>query len=165
MPGQKPNPENEIEIRPVYCLTCGRVYLSRAQRPVCSKCRSRKVVEYSKMGDKSELHSLRVVVGEVCEALKSFETDQKIISEQQNELYVNQRALQESFQSNTQVQSKIVEVLRRHELIPSSKTSRRATASNPDPVPRSEKRKHGKENASGSQGSGNLLGKLNLIKG
>jgi hypothetical protein len=92
MPGQKPNPGNEVEVRPVYCMNCSRVYLSRARRPVCSKCRSKKVIDYVKMGDKSEVHSLRTVIGDVCEALKIFE-------QKQNELFKTQKVLSLGYQS------------------------------------------------------------------
>ncbi|MGE5473728.1 MAG: hypothetical protein ACM3UU_05860 [Ignavibacteriales bacterium] len=124
MPGQKPNPGNDVEVRPVYCMTCSRVYLSRARRPVCSKCRSKKVIEYAKMGDKSEVNSLRTVIGNICEALKIFE-------QRQDELYKSQKMISLSYQS----------IKENRESIPQLKSNKKPEKSKPHPKSTFDSRK------------------------
>jgi hypothetical protein len=60
------------------------------------------------MGDKSEVHSLRTVIGNVCEALKIFE-------QRQDELFKKQKVLSLAYQP----------VKERHEITPPLKSSKK----------------------------------------
>lgn len=81
MPGRAPKPENEVEERLVYCIHCGRVYLSRSKKPVCAACRSKKVRDYKLVASVVDLHQARLAISGIAETLAFLQEQQAELSE------------------------------------------------------------------------------------
>jgi len=74
--GSAPTPMNLCAKRPVFCFHCKRVYLSRAKRPVCSKCGSSRVINYSVVSENIDALQNKGHVEEITKILQNQEVRQ-----------------------------------------------------------------------------------------
>ena len=74
--GSAPKPANLCAKRPVFCFHCKRIYLSRALRPVCAKCGSSRVIDYSVVSGNIDALQNKGHVEEITKILQNQEVRQ-----------------------------------------------------------------------------------------
>ncbi|WP_440948125.1 hypothetical protein ACSAZL_07785 [Methanosarcina sp. T3] len=71
--GSAPKPENKVAKRAVMCFKCKRVFLSGAVKPLCGKCGSRRIIEYSAVSGSIDALQIRGSIEEMILMIRRHE--------------------------------------------------------------------------------------------